>query len=608
MKLRIGFFSSLAVAVAVVIVVLAAPVPAARAADFVPAPPAGWHITRVTPPAWTQSFLLKEGVLVASTDLFDAAGLQAHYDVYQLQGSNQANPVTTVLRDAFDGAVWSLDDGVVVYSKIRPGTNPNDQFYDLYVRDLGSGATTKIPIPAGVSLYPGTLPQIDDGRVVWSQFGFQHQAEVMLYDVATGKLQNLTPDPVDSNESPWISGDDVVWQVWDGQTYRILHYDLKTRETEQLASGIPWTPSLGLQVDNGKVIWVTREWVTPQVAKSSLFLRDLSTGTTQLLATATGQFEDLEATLSGNLLASLISSDGEDFDLTVRNLSTGSSRSLAEFHAQPLSYSVADGMVAWQDSKELPAGQGYLGKILVYDDTTGKVTQLAESVGLGRPIVDRGRVLFFQTIDSTTSALWLAQADDPQPYDYYLDLEQSDPYREAILDFAGKGYVSGYETGTFRTIHPAGPLLRAQLAKILVNALGLPVDASMSSSFKDLGPDSSHFYPDEYVAAATKAGLLAGYSPTEFGPWNQLTRAQMVTVLVRAAQKLSPAALTSPPSDYVGSVTGAPEAHAGNLRIAEYNGLLRNLADFGSSWDPNSYARRGEVVQLLYDLKKLTGG
>ncbi len=144
--------------------------------------------------------------------------------------------------------------------------------------------------------------------------------------------------------------------------------------------------SLGLRVDHGKVIWVTREWVTPQVAKSSLFLRDLSTGTTQLLATATGQFEDLEATLSGNLLASLNSSDGEDFDLTVRNLSTGSSRSLAEFHAQPLSYSVGDGMVAWQDSKELPAGQGYLGKILVYDDTTGKVTQLAESVGLGRPM------------------------------------------------------------------------------------------------------------------------------------------------------------------------------------------------------------------------------
>jgi len=103
-KLRIGFFSGLAVA-AVVVALLVAPVPAAKAADFVPAPPAGWHITQVTPPAWTQEFLLKEGVLVASTELFDAAGLQAHYDVYQLQGSNQANPVATVLRDALDGAV-----------------------------------------------------------------------------------------------------------------------------------------------------------------------------------------------------------------------------------------------------------------------------------------------------------------------------------------------------------------------------------------------------------------------------------------------------------------------------------------------------------------------
>jgi hypothetical protein len=163
--------------------------------------------------------------------------------------------------------------------------------------------------------------------------------------------------------------------------------------------------------------------------------------------------------------------------------------------------------------------------------------------------------------------------------------------------------VEGYATGAFRTFDPGNPLLRAQLAKILVNALGLSVDEGMSTTFTDLGPDDQgNLYLHEYVAAAVAAGLLKGYSPTEFGPWDKLTRAQMVTVLVRAVRELSPATLLTPPDDFVGSVIGAPLVHAESLRVAEYNGLLDSLVGFGPHWHPNSFARRGEVIQLLHEL------
>ena len=98
----------------------------------------------------------------------------------------------------------------------------------------------------------------------------------------------------------------------------------------------------------------------------------------------------------------------------------------------------------------------------------------------------------------------------------------------------------------------------------LVNTLSLSADEGMSTSFTDLGPDDEgNLYPHEYVAAAVEAGLLKGYSPTEFGPWDQLTRAQMVTVLVRTVGELSPATLLTPPVGFVGSVNGAPAGSRG---------------------------------------------
>ena len=56
---------------------------------------------------------------------------------------------------------------------------------------------------------------------------------------------------------------------------------------------------------------------------------------------------------------------------------------------------------------------------------------------------------------------------------------------------------------------------------------------------------------------------------------------------------------------YVGTVHGAPTVHSTNLLIAEYNGLLDDLEGFGPSWDPNEFARRGEVVQLLDGIRDI---
>lgn len=196
----------------------------------------------------------------------------------------------------------------------------------------------------------------------------------------------------------------------------------------------------------------------PQEDRTSLFLADLLTGATSLVAAASGS---ISAVLSDDLLVTAASADALTFTLEGRDL------------------------------------------------VTGETLYLAEGVGIGRPLVDRGRVVFAERIDSVTSTLWLAERDDTPAYDHYLDVLATDPYQQAILDFTGEGFVCGYATGTFRTFHPRHPLPWAQLAKILATSPGLPVDESLTppTPFTDLGADDlTDLYPHEYGAAVAQAG------------------------------------------------------------------------------------------------------
>jgi hypothetical protein len=136
---------------------------------------------------------------------------------------------------------------------------------------------------------------------------------------------------------------------------------------------------------------------------------------------------------------------------------------------------------------------------------------------------------------------------------------------------------------------------------VLCLAFELHVSEDLGSSFIDLGKDSPEsLYPHEYVAAAAKAGIVMGKTPLDFGPWDNVSRAQMITMVVRAAQRLSPGLLQLPPSDFRATLGAFSGTHAANVRIAEYNGLLEGLEGFGRAWDPWAAASRGEVVQVLW--------
>jgi hypothetical protein len=90
-------------------------------------------------------------------------------------------------------------------------------------------------------------------------------------------------------------------------------------------------------------------------------------------------------------------------------------------------------------------------------------------------------------------------------------------------------------------------------------------------------------------------------TPTQFTPWNSLTRAQMVTVIVRSIHTLDPTALdaVSLPQSALGDIG---DQHTQTMAIAEANGLLEGIAGYGASWNPWAPATRGEVAQMLQNL------
>jgi Domain of unknown function (DUF1906)/S-layer homology domain len=190
----------------------------------------------------------------------------------------------------------------------------------------------------------------------------------------------------------------------------------------------------------------------------------------------------------------------------------------------------------------------------------------------------------------------------------FPDVPVSNPYYAAITDLASRGITGGFPDGTFG---PNKPVLRKQFAKMIVGAMGLTVTEDdwqdSNRPFTDCGRDDPNsLYPHDYIAVAKAHNLAAGETPTTFAPHANITRAQMVTMVVRAAQN-SGITLTPVGPDYVGTFTAyADPTHGANVHLAEYNKLLQGFLVTG---DPSAWmaanATRGEVAQVLWKLMQL---
>jgi photosystem II stability/assembly factor-like uncharacterized protein len=178
----------------------------------------------------------------------------------------------------------------------------------------------------------------------------------------------------------------------------------------------------------------------------------------------------------------------------------------------------------------------------------------------------------------------------------FSDVATGHPYYTQIIAVAGQGIVGGFADGTFR---PDAAVTRQQFAKMIVKALGLSIWGDEACPFTDVGKNldaNDPYYPDKYVSVCAEAGITTGTSPTTFNPTGNVTRAQLITMVTRAAN------LLEPPVDYVPPFGDFSSIHYPWARRAAYAGLLDGLQGMGPGFAFLAPATRGEVCVLLYGL------
>ncbi len=184
----------------------------------------------------------------------------------------------------------------------------------------------------------------------------------------------------------------------------------------------------------------------------------------------------------------------------------------------------------------------------------------------------------------------------------FVDVPTDHPYFLAIYSLWQLDVIDGYPVGEGTAeFRPQNPVARQHFTKMIVRGMSVAVSEADVCTFPDVdvsGP--SDLYPDNYIAAAYRDGVVRGMSPSTFNPFGSIKRAQLISMVVRAIRTYSTAPLKEPDAGYHGYMRGFDDpTHGHNVQVAEHNGLLEGIPLEG--WDPWRNASRGEVAQILYN-------
>ncbi|MGI8587581.1 MAG: S-layer homology domain-containing protein [Chloroflexia bacterium] len=108
---------------------------------------------------------------------------------------------------------------------------------------------------------------------------------------------------------------------------------------------------------------------------------------------------------------------------------------------------------------------------------------------------------------------------------HFADVPPSDPLYAYIETAYNHGVISGYSDGTFK---PNNSVTRGQMSKMIVIAMGWPIDTTGGPHFSDVTPANT-FYQD--IETIYNHHTVNGYNDGTFRWGNSLTRGQLSKVL-----------------------------------------------------------------------------
>ena len=265
--------------------------------------------------------------------------------------------------------------------------------------------------------------------------------------------------------------DDEVWL-----------YDLVEGTSARLGTTIATSRSVSLQGD--VLTWATRGAAGQNdgYEPADVIVYRISTGTTRTLATVhvPGPYPKTDGrfvvwdTYQGDLR------EIQAYDLDTDRLIDVSHDLFLNFTPE-----IGDGIVVWERGGELDS------EIMAHDLLSGETTQLSDNrVYMDQLSQASGRTVVWWMywwadtpgVDRFMVASAPLSAEEP-----FQDVEGTHRYRTAILGLYERGISGGYLVGSDRFFRPEAPLLRAQFAKMVCQALHVPVTEDMDAPFTDLG-------------------------------------------------------------------------------------------------------------------------
>lgn len=163
---------------------------------------------------------------------------------------------------------------------------------------------------------------------------------------------------------------------------------------------------------------------------------------------------------------------------------------------------------------------------------------------------------------------------------------------KAIYALSDMGAISGYPDGTFL---PNNQITRAEFTRIVVSALGIH-KADAQTALLDIADDAWY---RSYVASAVSNGLISGYPDGTFLPNNQITRAEVMTIIWRIMSNnnaLSTSAVS--PAPYADDAA-IPEYARNYVYTLAANGIVSASAD--NKITAEVPATREQCAVMLYN-------
>ncbi len=114
-----------------------------------------------------------------------------------------------------------------------------------------------------------------------------------------------------------------------------------------------------------------------------------------------------------------------------------------------------------------------------------------------------------------------------EPGHMFSDIAEGDWYANDAKQMADRGFMGGFADGTFGGYQH---ITRGQFAGVMARMMG--VEPAEGSSFSD----TQGFWGAPAIESLAKHGIIAGYANGAFGPYDDVTRAQMATIMDRAWQ------------------------------------------------------------------------